>query len=262
MSLPRFISLLKNVRMLVYADPSIPLKKKEVEWIVKKHRYRSVGVSPILLESFEEEERKEFGKKPFVALSHPFKETERLVELLSSFEKGVPAYFWDTLVLSSCYVCPILFVGRESFESVRNLAVCTMTSTSSLPEVEIKRNLRIIGYAVLDFHEKLTSEAYDKFVSASKSVLEGIGIERVDKWVENRMRVISKDGEHRFWRLKEKGEAEERPVISYFDLTPILLKALHELDRREAKELILFISKLPAECKIALGATVSFVFEI
>jgi hypothetical protein len=266
MSLPRYVSLLKNIRTLVFADPTLPLREAELKWTIKKHRYRSVGISPYLIEEFSEIVKEIFRKKPFVKLSHPLEETMQLPILLNEYKPKIPTYVFDTIILASSYVAPILILGIKSLEKMEALATWIMTSTVSLPEVEIRRNLRIVGYATLDFHEKMSSEAYTILNEVSRNVLAKKDVEaslkKLDKWIEKRKRLALRDGEHRFWRLKEKGEVKERPVIAYFDLAPLFAQVIHEVRKVNAHEIVSLIAKLSPNATVAFGTVTGFIFEL
>jgi hypothetical protein len=237
-SLSRFVSLLKNVRAVAFLDPKAPLPKEELKWLAKKYRYRSIGVSGRLLASLTEDVKVIFAKKPYVVLSSPLAEIETLTRLISNYYSDIPSYVFDSVILASCYVNPLLIVGRESYGALEKLAAWTLSSTAELSDVEIKRNTRIIGYAILDFHEKITMEAYEilKDVKSELSGSEEKTLKEVYGLVEKRKRLAQKDGEHRFWRLREEGELGERVVIAYLDIVPIIGQAVEDVTKAGLEE--------------------------
>jgi len=237
-NLPRYVSLLKNLRAVIFFDPSNP-PREELGWVRRKYRYRSIGVSEGLLRALPNNVRPILEGKPFEILDHPVAETKRLVEVLSSCVEE-PAYILDSLVLASCYVNPILVLGRVSYQLFRLYTSWYMTSTSELPDVEIKRNLRIVGYAILDFHEKVINRAYE-FLKAFSEKIEELGrlteVERreIEEFIQERSKLAEKDGKQRFWRLRQEGKEIERPVIVYLDP---LIALRNATKRKEAPELM------------------------
>lgn len=236
--LPRYVSLLKNLRAVVFFDPSHP-PEGELGWIRRKYRYRRAGVSEGLLEALPEETKSILGKKPFEILDHPVVETKRFVEALSSFVEE-PPYVLDSLVLASCYVNPMLVLGRGSFQLLRPFASWCMSSTAELPDVEIKRNLRIVGYAILDFHEKVISLAYEFLKGFSKRIdelgrLTEAESGEIENFIQERSKLAETDGKQRFWRLRREGKKLERPVIAYLDP---LIPLRNVMSKKEAIELM------------------------
>jgi len=268
-SLSHFVSLLKNVRAVAFLDPNASLPEKELKWLLRKYRYRSVGVSGQLLASFAENVKAIFAKKPFVALSAPLAEIETLTRLISNYCLNIPSYVFDSIIMASCYVNPLLLIGRESYGVLERLAVWTLRSTSELPNVEIKRNTRIMGYAILDFHEKTTAKAYENLhnVVSKLSESEKVKAQEIYKMVEERKRLAQRDGEHRFWRLREEGRLAERVVIAYLDIVPIIAQAVREVIETGFKEnsafqLVSHISKSSSNLAMALSLVPSFVLEL
>jgi hypothetical protein len=268
-SLSRFVSLLKNVRAVAFLDPNAPLPREELKWLTKKYRYRSVGVSSRLLRSLPENLRTVFEKKPYVELSAPLAEIETLSDLISHHRSDVPSYVFDSIVMASCYVNPLLIIGRESYDVLKELTVWTLSSSSELPDVEIKRNTRIIGYAILDFHEQTTTEVYENLQNAilnlSKRKETALGMVR--KIVEKRRKLAQKDGEHRFWRLREKGKLKERVVVAYVDIVPIIAQAFSEvaetgLKKTHAFRLVSHIRESGADIAMALSLVPAFILEL
>lgn len=268
-SLARFVSLLKNLRAVAFVDPNASLLKAELKWISKKYRYRSIGVSSQLLGSLPENLKENFSRKPYVALTAPLAEIETLIDLISQCHLGLPGYVFDSVVMASCYVNPLLIIGRESYGVLKELTVWALPSTSELPDVEIKRNTRIIGYAILDFHEKVTVKAYEELRSAaSKLPKQGeAALQKVHKIVKERKRLARKDGEKRFWRLREKGKHPERVVIAYVDIMPIIGRAFREIvqagvKKSIASKLVSHIGGSSSNLAMALSLVPAFILEL
>jgi len=268
-SLSRFVSLLKNVRAVAFLDPNVSLPEKELKWLSRKYRYRSIGVSKQLLANSPENVKAIFTKKPFVALSAPLVEIETLTRLISNYCLDIPSYVFDSIIMASCYVNPLLIIGRESYRMPGRLAAWTLRSTSELPDVEIKRNTRIIGYAILDFHEKTTVKTYETLcnVLSKLSESEKVKAQEIYEIVEERRRLAQRDGEHRFWRLREEGRLAERVVVAYLDIVPIIAQAVREVVETGFKEssafqLVYHISESSSNLAMALSLVPSFVLEL
>ena len=268
-SLPRFVSLLKNVRAVVFLDPDASFPDKELKWIARKYRYRSIGVSEQLLAGLAEETRAVFAKKPFVTLNAPLPEIETLTNLISNYCSDIPGYVFDSITLASCHVNPLLILGRESYNRLEKLTAWILRSTSELPDVEIKRNTRIIGYAILDFHERVTLETYETLKSAVSKLLESKkeAVQEIHRAVEKRRKLAGKDGEKRFWRLREEGKQAERVVVAYLDVMPIIEKAVREVletgfEKTAAFKLISHIRESTSNLAVALSLVPSFILEL
>jgi len=262
-NLPRYVSLLKNLRAVIFFDPS-KIPKDELGWIKRKYRYRSIGISQALLEALPNETKLFFDSKPFKVLDHPVSETKELTEIVSKHRKGEPVYIFDSLVLASCYVNPILVLRRDSFQLFEPFASWHMTSTAELPDLEIKRNLRIVSYAILDFHEKNIRKAYEFLTKISRKIqksekLTKADIDEINSFMLERSRLAQKDGEQRFWRLKEEGKERERLVIAYLDPLVALTDILKE---KEVPDLIEFILKSTPNLSMALSLVPAFIFQL
>jgi hypothetical protein len=268
-SLSRFVSLLKNVRAVAFLDPKVSLPEEELKWLSRKYRYRSIGVSGRLLASLAEDVKTVFAKKPYVVLSPPLPEIETFTHLISSYCPGVPGYVFDSVVLASCYVNPLLVIGRESYDMLEKLAAWTLSSTAELPDVEIKRNTRIIGYAILDFHEKITMETYQTLKNLKSRLLKSreAMMEEIFELVKKRRDLAQRDGEHRFWRLREEGKLEERVVIAYLDLVPVIAQAVENVIKAGFKEtsalqLVSHLSESGPNLAMALSLVPAFMLSL
>ena len=136
MSLPRYISLLKNVKAVALLDPA-HFPEGETSWLVRRFRYRSVGVS---LRSMEKTlNTAKLRRKPFVELPFPIAEAERLCALIAALH-NIPGYVVEPVTLASCYVAPLILLSRRAVGLVEPLTVWSVHSMAPLPDVEVKRN--------------------------------------------------------------------------------------------------------------------------
>ena len=239
-NLPRYVSLLKNLRAIIFLDPTKKVPVEEVKWLRKKYRYRSIGIAQSLLSALNSEIRESFMKKPFEILKFPLPEIEQFVRTVLSVKLEIPEYVIESLILASCYVNALVVLGRESFPVLRLFVAWEMKSTAELPENEVKRNLRIVGYAILDFHDKVIAEAYKTLKESSEVMAE-------------------MDGEKRFWRLRQAGKKEERTVIAYLDVIPLISEIL--IQKRDEK-LISFICGSTPNFSMALSLTPTFILQL
>lgn len=262
-NLPRYVSLLKNLRAIAFLDPKVKVPVEEIKWLRKKYKYRNIGVAQSLLTALNAEIKEYFAKKPFEILKAPLSEIVQFIEIISSLKPEIPRYIFETLTFSSCYVNALIILGRESFSVLEPFTAWEMKSTAELPEKEVKRNLRIVGYAILDFHDKVIKEAYKTLKEASEIIKESRGFDKarkkLEKLIDKRKKIAKKDGEKRFWRLRQIGEERERTVIAYLDMVPLISEILA---KKEAEMLIDFIYKSSQNISMALSLTPAFILQL
>ena len=261
--LPRYVSLLKNLRAVIFLDPTKKFPVEEIKWLRKKYRYRSIGIAQSLLSALNSEIRESFMKKPFEILKFPLPEIEQFVRTVLSVELEIPEYVIESLIIASCYVNALVVLGRESFPVLRRFMAWEMKSTVELPENEVKRNLRIVGYAILDFHDKVIAEAYKTLKEASEIINKEKDFRKarrkLEKLIDKRRKMAEMDGEKRFWRLRQAGKEEERTVIAYLDVVPLISEIL--IQKRDER-LISFICGSTPNLGMALSLTPTFILQL
>ena len=261
-NLPRYVSLLKNLRAIAFLDPNVKAPIKEIKWLRRRYRYRNVGIAQSLPIALNAEIKEVFMKKPFEILKFPLPEIDQFVEVLLNVELKVPKYVIESLVLASCYVSALVVLGRESFSALKSFVAWKMRSTAELPETEVKRNLRIVGYAILDFHDRVIAEAYKTLKEVSEIIRKEEGIDKarkkLEKLIDKRRKIAEKDGEKRFWRLRQTGKGEERTVIAYLDIIPLISEILVQ---KRWKRLIDFIYASTPNLSMALSLTPAFILQ-
>jgi len=262
-NLPRYVSLLKNLRAVAFLDPNAKIPTEEIKWLKRKYKYRNIGIAQNLLTALNAETKEYFTKKPFEILESPLSEIEQFVEIISSVKTEVPRYVFETLVLASCYVNALIVLGRESFSALKPFIAWEMKSTAELPEIEVKRNLRIVGYAILDFHDKIITEAYKTLREISEVIRKAKSFdkakEKLEKLIDKRRKMAERDGEKRFWRLKQTGKEKERTVIAYLDIIPLISEILI---RKGEEKLIDFICESSQNLSMALSLTPAFILQL
>lgn len=198
----KYISMLKNLRCILYFKKSV--EKEKLNWVVKKHRYRNVGVPLSVLNDCDNELRKVFEKKPFVSLHFPLDELNLFYEMLKR-KSALSDAVLESVLLSSCYLSPIIILGQEMKKDFDEIIVWELRSDSSIGDAELRRHLRIAGYTILDFHERLSTDA-----------LEGIKNRDLKMLCKKREEIARSDGEKRFWRFVS--ENKEMTRVLYFDV--------------------------------------------
>ncbi|RLE53254.1 MAG: hypothetical protein DRJ26_03595 [Candidatus Methanomethylicota archaeon] len=213
---PRFISIIKNIKGVIYTSLSdAPLK--ELKWLSKSFRYRFLGITPSM--QARPEILEIINKKPFIKLYYPTRAIQKMVNILSESSK-IDKSVIEAVALASAYVTPLISFPKSSGD-LEPLITLKVLSKNKLPEKEIKRHLRISGYTILDFHEKVTTEAYATILEACKKATLR---EALEKLINKREKLAEKDSK-RYWRIISKeGEA----VILYLDLISCLRNVKEE----------------------------------
>lgn len=227
----RWVSLIKNLRGVIL-DKEEPSQEK-LKWLMKKHRYRNLGLPP----SYKPQTPLAFLERdPFCRLWFPSSSIEALSKLLA---QKVDLLVSEALLLSMCYLSPLIIVEETFFEKLEPFTVWVLRSPEPLKGGEFIFHLRVASYAMIDFCRR------------------PIGVEEVLQnpkvalpLVEQRKGMAIEDGQRRFWRIKKSDEG--RVVCAYFDLLPVLVslpeEVLGELLQDEWSSLALSLS-----CGIALG---------
>ncbi|KYH42807.1 MAG: hypothetical protein AYL33_000300 [Candidatus Bathyarchaeota archaeon B63] len=261
-NLPRYVSLLKNLRGVAFFDPDAPFPLEEVKWLKKRYKYRNIGIPQSLMAAIKPEMRNLLRGRPFEVLDSPLPEIEELIRRVSEARPEFPRYVIESLTLTSCYVNALIILGRESLPILDPFIAWALRSTAELDEVEVKRNLRIIGYAITDFHNENSEEAYGMLRSTAERIRRGEDPAEVrgeiEEFTEERGRLARDDGEKRFWRLRQAGGGEERIVIAYLDLASLILRALL---RDDASSLVNLVVGSTQNLSMALSLIPAFVLE-
>jgi len=246
MTFSHFLATLKNLRgvVLFYPDDGV---EEELKWIINKFRYRNVGVTPTLLEKVGGEQiRARLSKKPFVSLPIPFPSIAEWITASARYANIDPLVM-ESIILSSCFVSPLLVLKRTLMKDMLPFVVWTLESSTELNDQEIKRHLRIADYAVLDFYQTMTQGAYD--------ALEMGDIQRL---LEERKEKAKEDGQKRFWRLTAEGEVQPRELVVYLD--PLISFSLASPENRD--HLLSIFSSHKEAVILGLGMVVAFVLDM
>lgn len=227
----KWVSLVKNLRGIVLAKEETSHEK--LKWLMKKHRYKNLGLPP----SYRPKTPLAFLEKdPFCRLWFPSGSIGMLSQLLV---RKVNPLASEALLLSFCYLAPLIILEDVFFEELEPFTVWAVRSHDRLKGEDFIFHLRVASYAMIDFCRNLwgTRETFEN----PRAVLQ---------LVERRRDMACEDGEKRFWRIKKDDQG--KVVCAYFDLLPVFLSLsegiFEELLRDEWFSLVLSIS-----CGIALG---------
>jgi hypothetical protein len=211
----KYAAVVKNLRGVLLLGPDEEEAGKSLAWLVKRFKYRNVGVPPALagLKPFEE-----FEAGPFVELTYPVKSLARLVNLLRSGLK-IRKEVAEAAVLASAYVSPILALGEGAPKLLEPLSVDLVDSRVKLTPRDLKLHLRIADYSVLDLYRWSVENA------------ELLWSGRNQDLVKTRIEKIAND-KKRYWRLR-RGDREPFPFLLYIDPVQRIVK-----DRSLVKKLM------------------------
>ena len=212
-SLSRYAALVKNLRGVVVFIPGDDIGE-HVEWLVRRFRYRNVGVPPALVEHLDS---KLLSGKPFVQLSYPAENLISFAQRIAAVEDVEPLIV-EAAVLASIYVSPLLALGGSVAECLERLAVDSVESKVLLDDRGWRLHLRIADYTVLDFYQWSSGHA------------EALWNPHVDvkSFAEERAERIAKD-KKRYWRL-QRGEESPWKFMHYIDLAQRASRKLELLE--------------------------------
>lgn len=201
-SLARHLALSKNVRGLGVYDPDAPPERPVFTGLSRKHQYRAVGF-PSALWDHPTVDLAEY--QTFECLDLP---VARLEELVTTAAVDAPAWALESLLVASAYVVP-LFVHREAAHAFEPFVRWRLEADATLPEDQILRHVRILGYGMLDSFASSTARAWDALEAGD-----------VAGEIDRREEVAAEDGTDRCWRLLEDENVGDDWVGGYFDVLP------------------------------------------
>lgn len=202
-TLPRYVSLVNNVRGVAVYDPADPPERDLFTWLSRRHQYRNVGI-PGCLVDHPTVDLTEY--KTIEVVDPPTAGGRDLVDGVEDVEGWVA----ESLLLGSAYAAP-LFIDPPALAAFSPAAAWELSAEPSLESDQVLRHMRIAGYGTVDFLESTADDA-------RRAIREGA----VDALVADRAERAERDGEDRFWRLLEGEEAGDRPVGGYYDPLPLL----------------------------------------
>ena len=218
--LARYAAAVKNLRGVLVADLSSKGSWETVEWLVKRFRYRNLGLPPSIVSRFKSKLERYLNGRPFRELVYPASELKLVVKVYEML--GYPLELSEGLVLASTYISPLLVEGEHYTSALSEGVVHTIYTCKSLSVNDWKLHLRITDYSILDSYEESVDEALE-FIGAIRSG----NFDLVQRILERRKGKAKKDA-RRYWRIScGSGKA----FLLYYD--PI--KAIGPVVRRSSK---------------------------
>jgi hypothetical protein len=202
----RYAAVVKNLRGVTLFDLGEEGSWDSVEWLVRRFRYRDLGVTPSVYRRYPGRLEKYMGGNPFRLLTYPIPELEGFTGEFSRCV-GVEYEVAELLVLSSVYVSPAIVIGRRFEEQLGRLSVESVRTCRDLDTEDWKLHMRIADYTVLDMYEYAVSGALEVSESCSGGKLGEV--------LSARLELIRRDV-RRYWRIV-CGEPTARAFLYYVD---------------------------------------------
>ncbi len=199
----RYAAVVKNLRGILLFDADEKGVKGLLDSVVRRFKYRNVGVSPSMLDRRMDCFEEHLGGKPFVELAYPVKGLIKLTRLIES-EFGVERIVAEGVVLASVHVSPILGVGKNVIDLLEPLEVDRVESRVELKPRDLKLHMRIADYSVLDL--------YQWSVEGARRLWH---VRDPHELVRERRERIAGD-KRRYWRL-QRGDTSPSPFLLYVD---------------------------------------------
>ncbi|MCI4437804.1 MAG: hypothetical protein JHC33_13440 [Ignisphaera sp.] len=202
----RYAAIVKNLRGVVLFDLSEDGAWESVEWLVKRFRYRDLGLPPSVYKRYPDKLEKYMGGNPFRLLTYPLQELEAFAQ---EFAKCLNADYEvaELLTLSSIYISPAMIVGKRFEPVVGRFSVEVVKTCKELGLEDWKLHMRIADYTVLDMYESSISSALSVIETCSERSLEDVLSQRIES--------IRKDVK-RYWRIL-CNDAQAKPFLYYID---------------------------------------------
>jgi len=230
LSFAKYAALVKNLRGVVLLDPADTTSLDMVKWLVRRFRYRNLGLTPLILEKLGDEYKKYLGGKPFHVLAYPINELRELPLLLSR-HTGLGRDVAEALVFASMYISPLLVLNKSFCESIEEISTGHVRTCKEFDDSTWKLHLRIADYSILDFYSEAVSEAEELIEGACR---------RSTGWEEKLKNVLEKRRERvekdvkRYWRISC---SEGRVFLYYVDMLSLASSLLSSLSGNHAAAL-------------------------
>ena len=190
----RYAAIVKNLRGVLVADLDSDYSWRVVEWLVRKFRYRDLGLPPGVVSRHRDRISRYLGGNPFHELVYPVAGLERVAGILGEV-LGWPEELAEGLTLASVYISPLMVSGSSYTELLETVSVGEVTVCRPIDDRQAKLHLRIADYSILDSYQQSVDEA----VNFIKHLNEG-SLEAADRIIEARRGKAAKD-RRRYWRI-------------------------------------------------------------
>lgn len=200
-SLPRHLVLSNNVRGLAVYSPDKPPDKEVFTWLSRKHQYRNVGIPHSLMEHPTVDLD---SYKTFIEMQLP---NDALETLQDAIPDTAPKWVVEALLTASAYIVP-LFIHSDALESFAPFTTARLETVGELPEEQVLRHMRILGYGMLDLYEETTESGWNALQQAD-----------THSEIAKRQSVARDDIEDNCWRLLENDASLRNTWVGgYFDI--------------------------------------------
>ena len=232
--LEEYVFLVRNLRG-VYAPLPSDDHGRYVGWLVKRYRYRDIGVTDCTVEALPDVFEGRLSGKPFHLLEPPTRSLEKGVSLAEEALGGViEPCLARTLLLSLVYASP-LYLTADGLGELRRAGLVVYEVKGSIPDLASARlHMRIAGYTVLDYYVESVRKALE---AVEKSDAEAVLRERT---------VFAEKDSRRYWRVVGKGG---EAIVAYLDHVHLLI------EKGVAKKLV------DPETRILLAMPAGFVLD-
>lgn len=219
-----YAALVKNLRGVVLVNPDEPGFEKSLNWLIKRFKYRNLGLTPSFVEKYRDRINKYLKGNPFRELAYPVTSIlefeEKLVKYLN-FSREVS----ELLVFSSTYISPGLVIGDTYLMPLKSISIDSIYICKKLGLNDWKLHLRIADYTVLDMYEwciENTEKVVERLRNGSP----------FSDLVNERLSLVKRD-KKRYWRIA--CEDGKQLFLLYVDIlklivdkAPALLKDINQ----------------------------------
>lgn len=229
-----YAALVKNLRGVVLLDLDEKGVEESLKWLVKRFRYRNLGLTPLLVEKYENRLSKYLRGNPFRALVYP------VVSIRGFFEKlnrvlGVRKEIVELLIFASTYISPGILIGNAYLNQLLDVSLSAVYTCRDLSVNEWKLHLRIADYTILDMYE-WSMETAKHTISVIKEGKDASPI------LEERAHSIKED-KRRYWRIS--CEEENRLFMLYVDVLRLLVEKAENVLREVNEDTLATLAVVP-----------------
>ena len=204
-----YAAIVKNLRGVILFENYNREVERILKWLVKRFRYRDLGIYKDLYLLLPDDLRRRFIK-----LDYP-------IDSLSSFSKNLSTLkliddnLLNSLMISSIYIAPLYSIALSYKDKLEKFAIEKIFICNSMDNKEIKLHLRIADYTILDLYRERVLENM-RIIEIIKS--KEFSNKEIENLFKTRSKLIKKDLK-RYWRIKcERGMI----FLLYIDLMKII----------------------------------------
>uniref|UniRef100_A0A7C2VHA7 Uncharacterized protein n=1 Tax=Ignisphaera aggregans TaxID=334771 RepID=A0A7C2VHA7_9CREN len=202
----RYAAIVKNLRGIALFDLGEEGVWESIEWLVKRFRYRDLGLTPSIYRKYADNLGRYLDGNPFRLLTYPLQELE---DFTKEFAACLDTHYEvaELLTMSSIYISPAMVIGKSFEPQISKLSIEAIKICKELDLNNWKLHMRIADYTILDMYEFSISGALKIIDGCMENGLEDIYSQRIYK--------IKKDVK-RYWRIL-CSEPQSKPFLYYID---------------------------------------------